>query len=75
MRYQSSHKRHQHKASRLHVIASPVVFPFVFCTICSVGFLDQGELAPESNNYESWYYSVVVPRFVCLVLLARSSLY
>ena len=36
MRYQSSHKRHQNKASRLHVIVSLVVFPFVFCTILAL---------------------------------------
>ena len=33
------HKQHLNKASRLHVIVSLVVFPFVFCTIFSVEFL------------------------------------
>ena len=41
----------------------------------SVELLGQGQLAPESNTYESLYYVVVLPRFACLTLLTQSSLY
>ena len=65
MSYQSSHKQHQNKDSRLQAIVSLVVFPFVSSTIFSVEFPGYGELVPESNTYESWYYAVVTTRFVC----------
>ena len=50
MRYQSFHKRHQIKATRLHMIVSLAVFPFVFGTIFSVEFPSQGKPAPESST-------------------------
>ena len=50
-------------------------FRLLFVQYFSVEFPSQGQLAPESNTYESWYYAVALPGFVCLALLAQSSLY
>ena len=47
MRYQSIHKRHQNKASRLHVIVSLVVFPFVFGTILELNSWVKGNQAQK----------------------------
>ena len=47
MRHQSIHKRHQNKASRLHVIVSLVVFPFVFCTILALNSCVKGNQAKK----------------------------
>ena len=48
---------------------------FLYNVLYNGEFPGLGELVPESNTDGSWYYAVFLPRFVCLALLAQSSLY
>ena len=54
---------------------SIVRFRLFFVQYFSVQFLCIGQVAPESGTYESWYYAIVLSKFVCLALFAESPLY
>ena len=53
----------------------PLLQSFCLFFVQNFSFEFQGKLSSETNTYESWFYAMVLPRFVCLALLAQSSLY